>query len=170
MALEVAAISQASERIARLSRAMPVAASSTKPAPHTQHDEVRPSSDNGGRANLQAAREMVWQERFTDALGVLRSLSGDEGSDPDAQLLRAVILANSGQAAEAEHLCHQVLAGDELNAEAHYLLALCREHDKEYAAAIQQDQTAIYLDQRFAMPHLHLGLIRKHCKHDWSNT
>ncbi len=77
------------------------------------------------------------------------------------QLLCAAVLTNGGRVREAEQLCRTVLANDELNAEAHYLLALCREHSGEVAAAMEQDQMAIYLDPQFAMPRLHLGLLAK---------
>lgn len=157
----VGAISQASERIARLSREMPINKPTSADSAPSAPGKPGISARSGARQELQAAREMMRQERFTEALGVLHALSPDEGRDPDAALLRAVILTNRGDVAEAEKLCHQVLAGDELNAEAHYLLALCREHGQEYVAAIEQDQTAIYLDRQFAMPHLHLGLLSK---------
>lgn len=153
----VSAISQASERIARLSREMP----SNAPASNAPPRAITNPTPNGIRPDLQAAREMVRQERYMDALAMLRSATGDVGQDPDTRLLLAVILTNSGQVAEAEQLCQQVLAGDELNAEAHYLIALCREHAKEFEAATEHDHTAIYLDSQFAMPHLHLGLLSK---------
>lgn len=156
----VTVIGEASERIARLGRDFWT-------PPPTAHSTSNPSSHGAGtpeekpQIDLVAAREMVRQERFTEALQALGVSTGGESLDPDAQLLRAVILTNCGKVAEAERLCHLVLSGDELNAEARYLLALCREHAGEYAAAIEQDCVAIYLDPRFAMPHLHLGLLRK---------
>jgi chemotaxis protein methyltransferase CheR len=71
----------------------------------------------------------------------------------------AVLLTNSGARAEAEDACRRLLAADELHAGAHYLMALCREHAADSVQAIEHDQTAIYLDPSFAMPHLHLGLL-----------
>jgi chemotaxis protein methyltransferase CheR len=157
----VGAIGQASERISQLSREIADTGSSVQ--------KTEPSPSAVGQAgpkesfllSIQAAREMLRQERFEDALGVLHTLSREEEQDPDVQLLRAVILTNRGQVAEADQLCRQVLTGDELNAEAHYLLALCREHERDYAMAIEHDQTAVYLDSQFAMPYLHLGLVNK---------
>ena len=50
---------------------------------------------------------------------------------------------------------------DELNAGAHYLLALCFERREDLAVAAEHDRTAVYLDAGFAMPHLHLGLMAR---------
>jgi chemotaxis protein methyltransferase CheR len=50
---------------------------------------------------------------------------------------------------------------DELNAGAHYVLALCHEHAGEHDRAAEHDRFATYLDPAFAMPRLHLGLIAK---------
>jgi len=156
----VDAICRASERIDCLGRQLSV----------THPDEElrgrRTTSKPPLRADprhweLGAARELVRQERFDDALQLLRAIPGGQENDPDAQLLQAMILTNRGEVARAEQLCRQVLAGDELNAEAHYLLALCREHAGELPSAMEEDQTALYLDPQFAMPHLHLGLMHK---------
>jgi chemotaxis protein methyltransferase CheR len=154
----VTAISQASERIARLSRGLRL------PLPlDRRHESPRGGGASAGVSSAppdtSTALEMVRQERYGDALVALGATRG--GRDVDAQLLRAVVLTNSGRVAEAEPLCHDILAGDELNAEARYLLALCREHAGAYPEAAEQDRTAIYLDPQFAMPHLHLGLLGK---------
>ena len=50
---------------------------------------------------------------------------------------------------------------DELNAGAHYVLALCREHSGDGSAAAEHDRVAAYLDPGFAMPRLHLGLMAR---------
>ncbi len=75
--------------------------------------------------------------------------------------LLAALLTNRGDLVEAEKVCLRLLQLDELNAGAHYLIALCREHAGDHAGAMEHDQTAVYLDQEFAMPHLHLGLVAK---------
>jgi chemotaxis protein methyltransferase CheR len=145
----VSAIGRASDRIARLSRG--------RRAP----DPARTGGISLPPPGLSAAREMVRQERYADALSALGSLTGAERDDPDAKLLRAVSLTNCGQVREAQALCHEVLTGDELNPEARYLLALCLEHAGIFEAAMEQDRIAVYLDPQFAMPHLHLGLLSK---------
>jgi chemotaxis protein methyltransferase CheR len=105
--------------------------------------------------------EAVRQERFADALALIGSLPADSNEDPDALLLRAVLLTNHGRLNESEEVCRRLLALDELNAGAHYLMALCREHDGDVKGAIEHGLTAIYLDPGFAMPHLHLGILAK---------
>jgi chemotaxis protein methyltransferase CheR len=107
------------------------------------------------------AIELLRREKFSEALELLRALPVESKTDPDAQLLIAVLLTNGGELPEAEKVCRHVLSLDELNAGAHYLMALCREHAGDPVAAVQHDQTATYLDSAFAMPHLHLGLVAK---------
>jgi chemotaxis protein methyltransferase CheR len=111
--------------------------------------------------DLSLVLEAVRQERFADALALIGSLPADAHEDPDALLLRAVLLTNHGRTQESEEVCRRLLALDELNAGAHYLMALCREHDGDTNRAIEHGLTAIYLDPGFAMPHLHLGILAK---------
>jgi chemotaxis protein methyltransferase CheR len=72
-----------------------------------------------------------------------------------------VLQTHAGRLAEAEAACRDLLAQDELNAGAHYLLALCREGLGDRAGAVEHDQVAVYLDPGFAMPHLHLGILAR---------
>ena len=107
------------------------------------------------------AFELLRQERFREALDVLRSLPAAESDDPDVLLLRAGLLTNCGDLEAAEVLCQQILVADDLNAGAHYLTALCRERAGDTQGAMDHDRAAIYLDDAFAMPHLHLGRMAK---------
>jgi chemotaxis protein methyltransferase CheR len=117
---------------------------------------------NGPRAaSTQPALELLKQERFVDALEALAHLPAQSKLDPDTILLRAALLTHSGQLEEAERVSAQLIRKDELNAGAHYLLALCRESAGDGTRAIEHDQTAIYLDPSFAMPRLHLGLMAR---------
>jgi chemotaxis protein methyltransferase CheR len=111
--------------------------------------------------DLGPALEAVRQERFADALELMGALPPGADDDPDALLLRAVLLTNNGRLGESEAVCKRLLALDGLNAGAHYLMALCREHASDAPGAIEHDQTAIDLDASFAMPHLHLGIMAK---------
>lgn len=107
------------------------------------------------------AIDLLRREKFSEAMALVRSFPAESQADPDTQLLFAVLLTNRGELQEAENVCRQILRGDELNAGAHYLMALCREHAGDQDGAAQHDQTATYLDSEFAMPHLHLGLVAK---------
>lgn len=109
--------------------------------------------------NLAPARELLRRERFSDVMAALQALPPGSETDLDVLLLRAAVLTNGGNIGEAERVCLQVLAVDELNAGAHYLRALCREHAEDEGAAVEHDQIAAYLDPSFAMPRLHLGLM-----------
>jgi chemotaxis protein methyltransferase CheR len=151
----VGAIDRASTRIGQLARASQHPASTltlTDPASETP---ARPQPD------LRPAVEMLRRERFADAMDLLGALPPGSEDDPDAQLLRAVLLTNSGRLREAEQTCALILATDELNAGAHYLMALCKEHAGDRDAAAEHDQMATYLDAGFAMPRLHLGLVAR---------
>jgi len=111
--------------------------------------------------HLGPARELFQQERFAEALDLVQALPPESARDPDVLLLRAVLLAHSGQLNQAEAMCRRLLAIDELNAGAHYVLALCREGVGDRRGAADQDQAAIYLDPTFAMPRMHLGLLAR---------
>jgi chemotaxis protein methyltransferase CheR len=91
----------------------------------------------------------------------MRAIPEDAGGDADVLLLHAALLTHSGALGPAESKCRQLLAVDDLNAGAHYLLALCREGTGDRGAALEHDQTATYLDPGFAMPHLHQGLLAR---------
>lgn len=154
------AIRRASERIANLTQeknglTTSSPSSMTEPASPSQTKQFAPAWDRA------LALELLRKERFLEAAELLRALPAESKSDPDAQLLMAVLLTNGGQLLEAEKVCQHVLNLDELNAGAHYLVALCREHAGDQASTMRHDQAAIYLDSTFAMPHLHLGLVAK---------
>ena len=110
---------------------------------------------------LGQALELLRHERFADALDLMRALPPGATRDPEVLLLRAVLLVNHGDLAQAEDTCHRLLAVDELNAGAHYVLALCREGMGDRRGARGSDMAAVYLDPAFAMPHLHLGLLAR---------
>jgi chemotaxis protein methyltransferase CheR len=110
---------------------------------------------------MAGALELMRNERFTEALACIRDLPTGSGGDPDALLLEATLLAQSGELVAAEDACQRLLAIDELNAGAHYMLALCRENSADPAGAADHDRVAVYLDPSFAMPRLHLGLLAR---------
>jgi len=139
-------IRRASERIEAITGSRPQDAPAALPA------ERR-------RPNLEPALRLLAEERYADALEHVRALPPGVARDPDALLLRAVLLTHGGRLAEAEETCRRVLEIDELNAGAHYALALCREGAGDVRGAVDEDQVAIYLDGSFAMPRLHLGLL-----------
>ncbi len=153
-------IQGASERIANLANASgtPVRIQDRSP----RRDSVIADGAEGRPAwDLPMVLELLRTERFTDAMRVLSALPPHSSEDPDAQLLRAVILTNGGDLPGAKNACRQILHADELNAGAHYLMALCLEHEGDCETAIEHDQSAAYLDPAFAMPRFHLGLLAR---------
>jgi chemotaxis protein methyltransferase CheR len=152
----VDAIQRAAERIAVLE-----ARQTVEPAPAPAVAGRATTATPHERGDLTAAVELLRQERISEAMGVVTGLPAEARADPDAQLLRAVLLTSCGQLAEAERVCAQLLQLDDLDAGAHYLAALCREHAGDQTGAREHDQAAAYVDPGFAMPRLHLGLLAK---------
>ena len=141
------AIRRASERVATL-----------VPTPSVAHQPAAlppPSWDPA------PALDLLRQERFADALDHVRSGPAAGAGDPDLVLLEATLLAHSGQVAAAEEACQRLLKTDELNAGAHYVLALCGEQSGHQDRAGEHYRVAAYLDPQFAMPRLHLGLLAR---------
>ncbi len=146
----VEAIRRASERVRTLTDAR-----SSPPAP------VSDARAEASGAALAPVLELMEQERYGEALDRVGALASPAANDPDALLLRAILLTQRGLIGEAEKTCARLLAADELSAGAHYTLALCREGAGDRRGAIEHDQVAVYLDPSFAMPRLHLGLAAK---------
>lgn len=143
-------VQRSSERIERLTHHAPESASGRAGA-----------APLGVRADLGLVLDLLRHERFAEALTALRELSTSPERDPDATLLRAALLTHSGELDGAEAACRELLAHDELNAGAHYLLALSDERRGNLPQAVEHDRIAAYLDATFAMPRLHLGLIAR---------
>ena len=138
-------IRRATERIRALRPAPPLAAQAIPEA----------------SGELALALDLLRRERYVEALALVQALPAESTRDPDVRLLHALLLTHSLELGEAERLCEQLLADDDLNAGAHYLLALCRERAGDCPGAVEHDQYAAYLDPGFAMPRLHLGLLAR---------
>lgn len=121
------------------------------------------------RWNLAPAFDLLRHERFEEALAVIQDLPAEAANDLDVILLQAVLYVHQGRLDEAEKACRRLLAIDELNSGAQYILALCYEGNGDIDTAVSHDQTAIYLDPTFAMPHLHLGLLARR-SHDFETA
>lgn len=121
----------------------------------------RPPAPAAPPWDLRTPLELLGQERFGEALRLVQALPPESAADPDARLLEAVLLAHSGQLVRASQVCAELLQIDELNAGAHYVLALCCAGSGDSPSAAEHDQVASYLDPDFAMPRLHLGLLAR---------
>lgn len=111
--------------------------------------------------DLAPLLDLLHKEQYGEALAQARAMPPEHAGRPEVLLLRAVSAANSSKLDEAEAACRELLVGDEFNAGAHYLLALCSEGRGELAAAAEEDRTALYIDSGFAMARLHLGLLAR---------
>jgi chemotaxis protein methyltransferase CheR len=109
--------------------------------------------------DLSRALDLLHREQFSEALDQVRARPAHAALDPEAMLLEAVLLASAGRFSEAEDMCRSLLGVDELNAGAHYVLALCSAGAGKPDRAVHHDRVAMYLDPGFAMPRLHLGLL-----------
>jgi chemotaxis protein methyltransferase CheR len=76
-------------------------------------------------------------------------------------LLKATLQTHTADLAGAERTCAELLRHDTTNAEAHYVIALCREAGGDLVTAMDHDRLATSLDPSFAMPLMHLGLVAK---------
>lgn len=114
--------------------------------------------------HVSSAMDLLKQERFQEALRLLASAPQPASTEPDALLLRAMLLVSTGQLSSAATQCEELLEEDELNASAHYILAICREHAGDYTGAVEHSRAAVYLDSEFAMPHLQLGRFARRAR------
>jgi chemotaxis protein methyltransferase CheR len=151
------------DRSTRKIRGLQAAPLETNHASARAKPPVRANAANRPTAaeETQKILYLLSAERYNDALQSIDRLPGEVQREPDVQLLRALSYLNRRDLEKAESASAEVLARDGMNATAHYILALCREHALDHAGAVNHDRTAIYLDEGFAMPHLHLALIAR---------
>jgi chemotaxis protein methyltransferase CheR len=105
--------------------------------------------------------DLLRRECYDDAVSLIESLPKAVRLHNEILLLEAILALNRGDCEKAEEHCRVLLSQNEMNATAHYVMALCRESRLDHDTAISHHRTAIYLDPAFAMPHLHLALIMK---------
>lgn len=152
------AIQRASDRIHALT-ITPVTEQSDRPADVLE--AAVGAAEYSKASDLRGVFDSLHKENYGHSLDQLDEMPTQHARDPDVLLLKAVSLSLAGALAAAEAVCEELLMCDELNAGAHYVQALCREGVGDLAGAAEHDQTATYLDPRFAMPRLHLGLLAR---------
>jgi chemotaxis protein methyltransferase CheR len=149
------------------SRAGVAAGRKSEPLPAPSVREVSaPGRPDPSVAALDVAAvvALLRDERFGDALAKIDRIAGalgqqDGGRDPDLLLLRAILLVHVGDTAAAERTARRLTGTSRLRAEAHAVLATCRESEKDLDAAIMHCRTAIAIAAGFAMAHLQLGRL-----------
>lgn len=140
-------IAESSRRVQDLS---PATAKLVEPAPATLSDDSAPA--------LDTALRLMEQERFSEALA---ALPDGRARHPKTLLLRAALLVTRGDLDAASSACSTLLQLDEMNAGAHYVMALCHDQQGDADEALRHDRIAAYLDHHFAMPHIHMGLLAR---------
>jgi chemotaxis protein methyltransferase CheR len=106
------------------------------------------------------ALALIEREQFPEALA--RIEAADPG-DPDAALVRAVLLLQARRADDAKVLCRELIGRGALRPAAHHVLSLCEDLTGDRDAAVASASTATELDPAFALAHLHLGIL---CRRD----
>jgi chemotaxis protein methyltransferase CheR len=149
------AIQAASRRVTEIADAH-----DSVPKPTSAQKEM-PRSPAPRPKRLADVLELMRGEHFAEALALLEGMPAETSAHPDALLLSAVLLTNHGKIDLAELACEKLLSTDDLNAGAHYLKGLCREHVGDDTGALEHDRIAAHLDPTFAMPRLHAGLLAK---------
>ncbi|GIE31371.1 protein-glutamate O-methyltransferase [Actinoplanes italicus] len=104
-----------------------------------------------GADPLQRALALMREDRFADALDAIGTRD---------VLPRGVLLAQVGRIDEARDTAHRLLHTGGPQADAHHLLGVCHELDCA-EKAVGQYRLAAYLDPRFAMPRLRMGLLAR---------
>ncbi|WP_229072637.1 protein-glutamate O-methyltransferase CheR [Actinoplanes sp. DH11] len=117
------------------------------PAPPPRQNET------GAGDDYERALGLLRDDRFADALDVMRAPSGVR-----ELLMRGVLLAQTGRVEEARDAAHRLMDIGGPHPDAHHLLGVCHELDCAEQAAGQY-RLAAYLDPAFAMPRLRLGLL-----------
>ncbi len=110
-------------------------------------------------ADPDRALEFVHSERFADALDVLLALPEALRTTPDALVLEAVLRTAAGDFIGAERICGPLLDRGNGNAEAHYVIATCREGRADPEGAERAIGRALESDPGFAIPRLRLGIL-----------
>src|SRR5262249_18387415 len=130
-----------------------------RPPPSLDGDPATPSSP--GSLELDAIRELLVQERYSEALLRIERMRVASAGDRDTAILRALVLTHSGRFAAAREACSELLAIEPTSAGANYLLALCCDSTGDADGAAHRARIAAELDPSFAMPRVHLGLLAR---------
>jgi len=101
---------------------------------------------------------LLREERHAEAL----ALVGSAPQTRELELVRGVLLLHRGRVDEARGICTGLLDRGGPDADTQHLLGTIAEVESRPEVAAEQHRLAAYLDPRFAMPHLRLGLLARH--------
>jgi len=112
-------------------------------------------------AALAAVRAELAREDYVGALRGLDALPPAHAAEPDAQLLRAIALTESGDSERAREVAATLLDVPRCAASGSYLLAVCCESVGDLAGAARHAMRATEIEPAMAMAHLRLALIAR---------
>ena len=147
------AIARASGRIQKLTAEPPKGEPAPAPTPAARPEPVL-SSDP-----LDRATELLRLERYDEALTIVQALPAAVAKSGPALLVKGILLLHAGRTDQAQAICREILAGDNLNPSAQYLSGLCLEQKGNALEALDSYRAAAYLDPEFAMPRYRLGVL-----------
>ncbi|WP_285599434.1 CheR family methyltransferase [Kineosporia sp. NBRC 101731] len=118
------------------------------------------------RESFDQVLDLMRAERFGAALGAIEVV--DVPTSPPATpwetevvLVRAILLSHAGDLTAATRDAHRLLGRGLVSADAHAVLANCREADADTRGAVLHWRAAADADPRFALAHLHLGRLSR---------
>lgn len=109
---------------------------------------------------LEDVLPLFARERFADVIDALAS-AVVPGREDDLLVYRAVAHLGMGAVAEAEALARRVVVEGDHPADAHMVMALAAEHQRDPVKAREHGHAALYLDPSFALARLNVGRIER---------
>jgi chemotaxis protein methyltransferase CheR len=131
----------------------------TRPAVEPRPSRPAPAPPPVPSAGPGRALDLLRSERFADALDVVLALPDGIRAAPPTLVLEAVLRAAGGDFAGGERICGTLLDLDGHDADAHHVIATCREGVADPDGAELALGRAVDLDPAFAIPRMHLGLL-----------
>jgi chemotaxis protein methyltransferase CheR len=127
-------------------------------APEAPEFSSLPAASPDPAADIAA---LVMAEHFAEALARIAALPPAAAADPAIEMLEALLFVHTGRPMAASEACRRILARDEFEPGANYLLGLCLEEAGDAGSALQHYDAAIHLDPTFAMAVLRRGLLAR---------
>jgi len=144
-------IQRSTQRVAELTAA--------PPPPSSAAAEPRPATAGLGWEPFAPVLQLIAAEQFDRALELLEKLPPPLAHSATATLIATTILCGQGRRAASQQAAQRLLDGGHHVAEAHFLLGLSYEHQGDLERAQKSQREAIRSAPRFAMAHLHVGIL-----------
>jgi len=136
-------------------------ASARRRAHANRHVPSRDEAAVGHAASLEEARARVEEGRPDLALAIVDDVLSREPNNADAHLVAAYIHADAGAYDEALDACQRALAINPLLPVARYILGIIYQRQGDMVRAVSELKKTLYVDDAFALAHLHLANIYK---------